>query len=85
MAEDGTGRSTFELDGFSLTVRGPESFKRELLIEYALLREVVRWGRPRDELGGASPKIKNFMNAPMRSTTESCPTNRPCVNERLEK
>jgi hypothetical protein len=32
---------------------------------------------------GGSPKMKNFMNAPIRMTIESCPRSSPWVNERL--
>jgi hypothetical protein len=32
---------------------------------------------------GGSPKMKNFMKAPMRITMESWPRRRPCVKERL--
>jgi hypothetical protein len=32
---------------------------------------------------GGSPKMKNFMKAPRRRTTESWPRRRPCVKERL--
>jgi hypothetical protein len=34
---------------------------------------------------GGSPKMKNFMNAPIRITIESCPRSRPWVNERLQR
>jgi hypothetical protein len=32
---------------------------------------------------GGSPKMKNFMKAPMRMTTESWPRRSPCVKESL--
>jgi hypothetical protein len=32
---------------------------------------------------GGSPKMKNFMKAPIRITMESWPRRRPCVKERL--
>lgn len=34
---------------------------------------------------GASPNMKNFMNAPMRITIDSWPRRRPWVKERLGK
>lgn len=34
---------------------------------------------------GASPNMKNLMKAPIRITTDSCPSRNPCVNERLER
>lgn len=44
----------------------------------------MRFDRPRDGGGGASPKMKNLMKAPIRSTTESWPSKNPCVKDRLE-
>lgn len=32
-----------------------------------------------EDLVGASPKMKNLMNAPISSTTDSWPTSKPCV------
>ena len=32
---------------------------------------------------GGSPKMKNLMKQPIRMTTESWPSRKPCVNERL--
>lgn len=43
----------------------------------------MRFESPRDGGGGASPKMKNLMKAPINSTTESCPSRKPCVKERL--
>jgi hypothetical protein len=48
-----------------------------------LRRWVVRFERPREGGGGASPKMKNLMKAPMSRTTESCPSRNPWVNDRL--
>lgn len=31
----------------------------------------MRFDKPRDGGGGASPKMKNLMNAPMSNTTDS--------------
>ena len=33
---------------------------------------------------GGSPNIKNLMKQPIKITTESCPSRKPCVNERLD-
>lgn len=33
---------------------------------------------------GASPKIKNLMNAPISTTTDSWPRRKPWVKERLD-
>lgn len=44
----------------------------------------MRFDSPRDGGGGASPKMKNLMKAPMRSTTDSWPSKNPWVKERLE-
>ena len=54
-----------------------------LCIEYERARLVVRFEKPRDGGGGASPKMKNLMKAPIRRTTESWPTSRPWVKDRL--
>lgn len=32
---------------------------------------------------GGSPKMKNLMKQPIKITTESWPSRKPCVNERL--
>lgn len=45
----------------------------------------MRFERPRDGGGGASPKMKNLMKAPINSTTDSWPSRKPCVKERLRK
>jgi hypothetical protein len=78
--EDGTGRRIFELDGFSRSDRVPESLAKTF-IEFERVRG--RCERPRGLDGGTSPKMKNFMNAPIKSTTESWPSRNPCVNDRL--
>lgn len=52
-------------------------------MELERLWGVVRWERPRDGGGGASPKMKNLMKAPINSTTESCPRRKPCVKDSL--
>jgi len=75
--DDGTGRRTLEFDGFSL---------RDLELPSPvpiLWREEERRFGPRDEEGGGSPKMKNLIKAPISSTTDSWPTRRPCVKERL--
>lgn len=43
----------------------------------------MRFDKPREGGGGASPKMKNLMKAPMRRTTDSWPSKNPCVKERL--
>ena len=34
-----------------------------------------------EDLDGASPKMKNLMNAPINNTTDSWPTSNPVVND----
>jgi hypothetical protein len=44
----------------------------------------VRLASPREGGAGASPKMKNLMNAPIRRTTDSWPRRNPCVNDSLQ-
>lgn len=81
--DEGTGRSMLDVEGFSLSVRGLKSVEIAF-IEYDRRWELVRLYRPlRDGGGGASPNMKNLMKAPISRTTDSWPTRRPCVKERL--
>lgn len=82
--EAGTGRSTFEVDGFSRSVLVVPSFD-VMCIELERRCAAVRLERPRDGGGGASPKMKNLMNAPINRTTDSCPSKKPCVNVSLDQ
>jgi hypothetical protein len=80
VADDGTGRRTLDVDGFSLKdLGGPSCEKIELE------RRWVEARRPRDGGGGASPNMKNLMKAPISSTTDSWPNKNPCVNDRLSQ
>jgi hypothetical protein len=38
---------------------------------------------PEPRRDGSSPKIKNLMKKLTKMTTESCPTRKPCVKDRL--
>lgn len=81
--EEGTGRSTFDVEGLSRWELDVESTEDILWIEYERPRPSARLEKPREGGGGASPKMKNLMKAPIRRTTESCPTRRPWVNDNL--
>jgi hypothetical protein len=74
--DDGTGRRTFDVDGFSLDDRELFRFKSRLWMEEKRGRGAVRFDSPRDG-EGASPNMKNLMKAPINSTTDSWPTSRP--------
>lgn len=83
--DEGTGRSMLDVEGFSLSVRGLESAEVAFM-EYDRRWVLVRLEMPlRDGGGGASPNMKNLMKAPISRTTESWPTRRPWVKERLCK
>lgn len=69
------------MDGFSLSVRVPGSFEN-MFMEDARLRGNCDTDR-RDWGGGASPKMKNLIKAPMRRTTESWPRRKPWVKDSL--
>ena len=59
------------------------------LTENERLCSRARWLRARARFAavvsaeGASPNMKNLMKAPIRITTDSCPSRKPCVNDRL--
>lgn len=55
---------------------------RERLRRARLLRRRARFAAVVSGDGG-SPKMKNFMNAPMRMTTDSWPSRNPSVNDNL--
>jgi hypothetical protein len=83
--DEETGRRTLEVDNFSRSDLGLVSLEDMLCSEEDLRRRAAaRFDRPRDGGGGASPKIKNWMKAPISRTTESWPTKRPWVKERLK-
>lgn len=68
--DEGTGRKTFD-EADSFRDLDAASLKRVLFTEYDRLRWAVRCEMPREDEDGASPKIKNLMNAPIKRTTES--------------
>lgn len=84
VADAGTGRSTFDVEGFSRSVLGPTPLLSAWLIEYDRRWAAVRLASPRDGGAGASPKMKNLMKAPIKNTTESCPSTKPWVKDSLK-
>lgn len=77
VADEGTGRRTFDVEGFSRNDLVLFSLSAILCIEDERRCAAVRLARPRDGAGGASPKMKNLMKAPRSSTIDSWPTRRP--------
>ena len=80
--DEGTGRKTFdEADSFNDLEAA--SRNRVLLAEYDRLRGAARCDMPLEDEEGASPNMKNLINAPISRTTDSWPSSRPCVNDSL--
>jgi hypothetical protein len=79
----GTGRRALALDLFLRDCGG------ELFEDARLWSDGVRtcFGARLEAFEGgvgASPKMKNLMNAPMKRTTVSCPRKKPCKKDMAE-